>query len=233
MKKIIFTIGFLFILTGIFAQEKNFIDENYIEVAGRAEKEYAPDKISLEITIAEKDSKGKISIETQEKDLFKRFRKIGIDVAKDVQIKDIATSLEKYLLKKNTILMTKSYLVIVNGTPQLISLFEQLEQAGIAKVAITKAELSNYDEAGREVMAQAALNAKRSAEALATVLGRQVDKAIYAQSFASYPRAVYLASSYKGVLDKSLSQEAAGVEETPDFQKIKVEHQVTVRFSLK
>ena len=92
MRRLILFTAFIFFLSAGVAQEKNFIDENYIEVAGRAEKEYAPDKIFLEITITERDSKGKSSIEKQEKDLFKRFTAIGIDIPKNVQIKDINTS---------------------------------------------------------------------------------------------------------------------------------------------
>ncbi|MHC1780411.1 MAG: SIMPL domain-containing protein [Bacteroidales bacterium] len=232
MKRLILLASFIFFLSAAIAQEKNFIDENYIEVAGRAEKEYAPDKIFLEITITEKDSKGKSSIEKQEKDLFKRFTAIGIDISKNVQIKDINTSLEKYLLRKNTILMTKSYIVIVNGTPQLIALFEQMEQASITDINITKAELSNFEEAGREVMAMAAVNAKKSAEAVAEALGRKVGKAIFIQSYASFPRSLYLTTSYKRALDSNVAGELSASESQPDFQKIKLEHQVTVRFSL-
>jgi uncharacterized protein len=230
-KTALFTV-FMFILLTAEAQEKNFIDENYIEVAGRAEKEFAPDMIFLEITINEKDSKGKSSLERQEKDLFKRFTNIGIDISKKVQIKDISTSLEKYLLKKNSILMTKSYIVIVDGTPQLIALFEQLEQAAITDVSITKAELSNYDEAGREVMAMAARNAANNARAVAEALGRKVGKAIFIQSYASFPRTLYLTTSYRRAVDESMAKEFSVPEVQPDFQKIKLEHQVTVRFSL-
>jgi len=94
------------------SQEKNFIDQNYIEVAGRAEREFAPDEIYLEVTITEKDNKGKVSIEKQERDLFKKLTNIGIDISKQVQIKDISTSLEKYFLKKSSILMTKTYIIL-------------------------------------------------------------------------------------------------------------------------
>ena len=123
MKRSIYIILFSLTFYTLPAQEKNFIDENYIEVAGRAEKEFAPNKITLEITISEKETRGKGSIDAQERELFRRFKRIGIDLNRDVQIKDITTSLEKYLLKKNAILMTKSYLVVVDGTPKLISLF--------------------------------------------------------------------------------------------------------------
>ena len=42
-----------------FAQngEKNFIDQNYIEVTGKAELEIAPDRIYIQIRLNEKDLK--------------------------------------------------------------------------------------------------------------------------------------------------------------------------------
>ena len=42
--------------------EKNFIDQNYIEVTGTAEMEIVPDEIYLKIVLSEKD-KGKKSLE--------------------------------------------------------------------------------------------------------------------------------------------------------------------------
>ena len=80
----------------LFSQEKGFIEQNYIEVSGRAEKELSPDEIYLDITITEKDNRGKVSIERQEKSLFKRLASIGIDLTKDLQISDISSSLEKF-----------------------------------------------------------------------------------------------------------------------------------------
>ena len=121
---------------------------------------------------------------------------------------------------------------MVNGTPQLVALFEQLELAGVTDVNITRAELSNIEEAEREVMAQAAQNAKKSADVVALALGRVVGKAIYIQSYASFQRALYVNTSFKRASQESALMLSADMNAQPDFQKIKLEHQVTVRFSL-
>jgi hypothetical protein len=229
MKKII-AVAFMLGCASLFSQEKGFIEQNYIEVSGRAEKELSPDEIYLDIVITEKDNRGKVSIERQEKSLFKRLTSIGIDITKDLQISDISSSLEKFFLKKNTILLTKSYVVKVNGTPQLTALFEQLEQEGITDVKITRTALSNFDQVSREIMADAAVNAKKSAEAIAFALGRTLGKALYVQSYASFPRSYRVNTAVKTMMDTSA--EFAGGEFLPDFQKIKMEHQVVVRFAL-
>ena len=46
---------------------KNFIDQPYIEVTGKAELEVVPDEIYLTIVIDEKDNKAKQSLEELEK----------------------------------------------------------------------------------------------------------------------------------------------------------------------
>ena len=43
--------------------ENNFIDQNYIEVTGRAEMEIVPDLIYLNIVLSDKDNKNKQSPE--------------------------------------------------------------------------------------------------------------------------------------------------------------------------
>ena len=43
---------------------------SYIQVNGRAEKEIAPDEFYLQIIINERDSKGKISVESQQRDMI-------------------------------------------------------------------------------------------------------------------------------------------------------------------
>lgn len=228
MKKII-VVALMLGCASLFSQEKGFIEQNYIEVSGRAEKELSPDEIYLDITITEKDNRGKVSIERQEQSFFKRLTSIGIDLSKDLQISDISSSLEKFFLRKNAILLTKSYVLKVNGTAQLTALFEQLEKEGITDVKISRTALSNFEQVSREIMADAAVNAKKSAEAIAVALGRTLGKALYVQSYASFPRS-YRVNTVMKMMDTSA--ESAGAEFLPDFQKIKMEHQVVVRFAL-
>lgn len=71
---------FLFVPVIGFSQiEKNFIDQNYIEVTGRAEKEIVPDLIYLNIRINERDSKTKAPIAQTEKAMLAKLTEIGID----------------------------------------------------------------------------------------------------------------------------------------------------------
>ena len=91
MKNIL--IGFLVLIsTGILAQsgDKNFIDQNYIEVIGKSEMEIIPDMIYLKVLLNEKDTKNKISVPELEAKMIDKLIGIGIDISKDLLIKDIS-----------------------------------------------------------------------------------------------------------------------------------------------
>ncbi len=70
MRKL-FTLLFLITCSALIAQTggKNFIDQNYIEVTGKAEMEILPDEVYLRILLNEKDFKGKDFAEI-EKSMF-------------------------------------------------------------------------------------------------------------------------------------------------------------------
>ena len=65
------------------ASAQNTGNQNYIEVNGKAEMEVVPDEIYIAITINEKDNKGKVSIDQQEKAMFRSLKSLGIDLETD------------------------------------------------------------------------------------------------------------------------------------------------------
>ena len=98
MRKII---GFLVLLPCLlFAQtgQKNFIDQNFIEVTGKSEMEITPDLIYLKIFINEKDGKSKLSLPEREKTMISVLKEIGVDVTKDLTIKDMSSNFKFYFL---------------------------------------------------------------------------------------------------------------------------------------
>ncbi len=85
MKKI--TLIVLTVLSiNCFSQTKNFIDQNYIEVTGKAEMELIPNEIYLKIILNEKDFKGRENPDGVEKAMIEKLQEIGIDVSKDLAV---------------------------------------------------------------------------------------------------------------------------------------------------
>ncbi|MCK9305391.1 MAG: SIMPL domain-containing protein [Bacteroidales bacterium] len=213
----------------LFSQEKNFIDQNYIEITARAEKEVTPDEIYLNITIKEEDNRSK-SLEKKERDMFKKLTDLGIDLEKDMQIQDISTLLQRYLLKKDAVLTSKSYTLKVTNTTMLVNVFKELESLGIPDVNITKTSLSNTEDVRRDVMLSAAMSARESAEKLAKALGRELGKVIFIQCYDNTPR--MLKSNVMEMRSLSYAADESFKEPVLEFEKIRFDQSVFVRFSL-
>ena len=78
---------------------------SYIQVTGRAEKELTPDEFYLQIVINERDSKGKISVESQQRDMVAVLRKLGVDVEKQLKMANLSSE----FFKKNTSVAMAKY----------------------------------------------------------------------------------------------------------------------------
>lgn len=230
MKRLLMSVAVLAICTTAFAQEKNFIDQNYMEVTGRADLEVVPDEIYLRINISEKENKGKVSVEQQQKEMFRKLKDLNIDIEKNLVVQDQSADLRTYLLRKNTVLSTKTYLLKVSTATQVGQVFRALADIGVSDVNIEKTDVSNMDELRQQVRAAAAVAAKQNAEILAQAVGRQAGKALYIQDYS------YNARPYANVMlaKSSAVMDAAGEESMPEleFEKIKIEHSVMIRFAL-
>jgi uncharacterized protein YggE len=105
MKKMMILFACMMTTLWTFAQgEKNFLDQNYIEVNGKAEMEVTPDLIYLGITINERDSKNKTPIAESEKQMIDKLKSLGIDVGKDLLIKDLASTFKFNLQNRNPVI---------------------------------------------------------------------------------------------------------------------------------
>lgn len=71
---------------------------SYIQVNGRAEKEITPDEFYLQIVINERDSKGKISVESQQRDMIAALKRLGVNVEKQLKVANLSSE----FFKKNT-----------------------------------------------------------------------------------------------------------------------------------
>ena len=77
----------------------------HIQVNGRAEKEIAPDEFYLQIIINERDSKGKISVESQQRDMIAALKRLGVNVEKQLKVANLSSE----FFKKNTSVATAKY----------------------------------------------------------------------------------------------------------------------------
>lgn len=213
------------------AQNRSEANINYIEVTGRAEKEYVPDQIYTKVVVSEVDSKGKKNLDKIEKELFKALTTIGVDLKKDITVSDMNSTLEKYLLRKDNIAATREYVIMVKNSNELSQLFEATKKLEITDITITHAKLSNPQEVGRVILKEASEDARLNAEAIAEGLGVKVGSVILVQSYAFSAGQLTLATPMAMTRSKEISLDSVNYE-VPDFKKIKVTHSVTVRFEI-
>ena len=213
------------------AQTKNFLDIPYLETSARVDTLVTPDKIYLSITITEKDSKGRKSVEEQENKMAQAFRGLGIDLDKQLFIKDLSSNFKKYFLRQKDVLKSKRFSLLVYSGKQAGDALAALERLKIANTYLEKTEYSKMDALELELKSKAVKKAKKKAEALVAPLNQKVGKALHIldNSIPSYPRT--------SVRQKVNVYAEASAARTPepldlDFEQIKVETSVNVKFAL-
>lgn len=232
MKKHLFitilTMYFPILLTA--QNEKNFIDQNYIEVSGKAETLIAPDEIYVGITLTEKNHKK--PIEEQEKLLVANLKSLGIDTDKDFSVSNFNGMYTRHFLKRNEVEKVKEYQIIIHDGFTLSKTYSVLDQLNITNVKIIKVSHSEIEKIRRETKINALKAAKQKAKEYAKAIDQNIGDALFIQEndFSNYTQArmrefntsnvVYEKDKFSNIDDLS-------------FQKIKVTASILTRFELR
>lgn len=230
MKKIITLSLFIAFTMTTYSQTKNFLDIPYLETSARVDTLVTPDKIFLNITIQEKDSKGRKSVEEQENKMANSLRALGIDLEKQLVIKDLSSNFKKYFLRQKEVLKSKQYSLLVRSGKKAAEVLMALEKLGIANTYLEKTEYSKMEELELELKSKAVAKAKKKAEALTVPLGQKVGAAIHIMDTSTpyYPR-----YNQPRMEIKTMAMDAAEAQPLDlDFEKIKVETSVNIKFEL-
>lgn len=212
---------------------KNFIDLNYIEVTGKAEMEITPDKIYIQIQLSEKDDKNKLTITDRENQMFKKLEEIGVDLSKDLVIKDISSNFKFYFLSKSDIFLTKEYQILVRDGKMASRIFLELEKIGVSNISIEKLDNSRIEEYRKETKVNAIKAARDKAELLIQSIDQEIGRAIYIMELDNvigYASGAANNIRIRGVSSLYKSR-SSGLE--VDFEKIKLEYSILCRFELK
>ncbi len=217
--------------------EKNFIDQNYIEVSGKAEAEVQPDRIYLKIILDEKDFKTKQSLDDMEKRMLAKLRELGIDVAKDLSLLDFASNFKSYIFSKDVVLI-KDFQLIVRDTKTLQAVFYELRKLGISNISIEKTEYSDIEQLRKDVKVKAVKAAREKAGLLAEALGQSLGRALYLQE-TQYMNPEFVSNAFLRGASSGIKMRGAVPEQLDvtyqdlEFEKIKVESSLLLRFELK
>ena len=214
---------------GASAQVAGETFNSYIEVSGYAEQEVAPDVFYIRIVIDEQDSKGRYSLEDQEKEMIKTLRGLGIDT--DKRLTRLSLSSTYYKRKSN--LATGTYQLKLDGSELVAKALSVLDKLGISDVAFTKAEYSGIDSLKNEVRCQAVRNAREQAQSMAAAVGQNIGRCFYMYAGQSGNAILYAQPR----MTKSMMLDASNglgmeEEESVEFNNIKVSANVNAKFIL-
>ena len=202
---------------------------SYIQVNGRAEREIAPDEFYLQIVINERDSKGKVSVESQQRDMIAALKRLGVNVEKQPKVANLSSE----FFKKNTSVATAKYQLQLGSSAEVGKVWQALDGLGISNVSILKVSHSQLERYKSEVRVEAMRNAKQNAATLAEAIGQTIGKCFYVYDSNNDVMPVFYNNMAVMRSAKAFDAAEAAAEEEPlDFKTIKLQYSVQAKFVL-
>ena len=202
---------------------------SYIQVNGRAEREIAPDEFYLQIVINERDSKGKVSVESQQRDMIAALKRLGVNVEKQLKVANLSSE----FFKKNTSVATAKYQLQLGSSAEVGKVWQALDGLGLSNVSILKVSHSQLERYKSEVRVEAMRNAKQNAATLAEAIGQTIGKCFYVYDSNNDVMPVFYNNMAVMRSAKAFdAAEAAAGEEPLDFKTIKLQYSVQAKFVL-
>ena len=202
---------------------------SYIQVNVRAEREIAPDEFYLQIVINERDSKGKVSVESQQRDMIAALKRLGVNVEKQLKVANLSSE----FFKKNTSVATAKYQLQLGSSAEVGKVWQALDGLGISNVSILKVSHSQLERYKSEVRVEAMRNAKQNAATLAEAIGQTIGKCFYVYDSNNDVMPVFYNNMAVMRSAKAFDAAEAAAEEEPlDFKTIKLQYSVQAKFVL-
>jgi uncharacterized protein YggE len=217
-------------LQGYAVAQKNFLDQNYIEVQGKATVKVAPDQIYMRVQISEKQ-KYRSDMEAKERKMLDDLKTIGIPES-DIVIKDMASNFRSRVFADDNIVISKVYLVLVHDAKTANRVISNMEKLEISNIKVDHLDHTKLTDFKKDASVKAMAAAKLKAESLAGAIGQSIGRALCIEEDYSAPlKPVYdnTRFAYKGEVSTSPDYFLTDL----DFDEIKIEYIVLAKFELK
>ena len=178
MKRVILLFAAVLMALGVQAQSEQAFP-SFVEVSSSAYREVAPNMVYLSITINERESKGRITVEEQERDMVAVLKKLGIDTKTDLRVSDLSSS----QLKRSQAVKTKSYQLKMTDVALVGSVYIALNEIGITTINIENVTNTNRDSIEDELRVEAIHNARDNAKLMAEAIDQTIGKAFYIHTY--------------------------------------------------
>ncbi|MBO5697961.1 MAG: SIMPL domain-containing protein [Alistipes sp.] len=215
-----------------FGASANEPQTNEVVVNGYAERVVTPNKFMLAITINESDSKGRMSLDEQERAMTKALKSAGFDTDEALRLKNNYSA-----YNRRGAYATRFYELVVFGAEDLACAFETLESLNLHSVSLKSATCTDIDTIREELRREAIRDAKRNAEVLAEAIDQSIGRCTYIHDYNSNGDVVFNTNSamkFRGVASidyDAVAEEAAA--EPLEFAGSKISHTIQAKFELK
>lgn len=228
MKKLILAAAVVLLTIPAMAQyEEKY--PSYIQVNGRAEQEITPDEFYLSIVINERESKGKITVEQQQKEMITALNRLGVNVEKQLKMANMSSQ----FFKRNTSVTTAKYQLQLQSPAMVSKVYSALDGIGISNVSILRVSHSKINEYKEQIRVAAMRDAKQNAATLAEAIGQEIGPCFYIYDSNNDVMPVYYNNFAvaRGKMMDSASPESSD-DEPLDFKTIKLTYNVQAKFVL-
>ena len=201
-----------------------------VVVNGYAERKVTPDKFTVAITISETDTKGRISLDEQEKAIIMSLKSAGFDTEEALRLKNNYSS-----YKRRGALATRHYEFVVRGAEELSNAFAVLEELNLHSVSLSSATCTNLDAIREELRREAMRDAKRNAEVLAGAIEQEIGPCTYIHDYNSNGDVYF--SVNRAMKSRAYAMDSAAeglVEEAEpmEFAETTITHTIQAKFQL-
>lgn len=229
MKKMMLVLAALVVVAVSASAQQTEAFPSYIEVTGVAEKEVAPNEIYLSITINERDSKGKISVDEQQREMLAALKKLGVKPDSQLKMVDLTSS----YFKRGNALAKAQYELKLGSAVEVAKVWRALDGLGISQVTVQKVSHTDLEKFKAETRTEAIRAARDNARALAEAIDQKAGKCFWIADYSSPVRTVYAAANLKSrAMVEEASFDAVVEEEGLEFQTINLQHRVQAKFVL-
>ena len=205
-------------------------EKNTVDVTGNYLMQVQPDRIPVNITIDENETKGKTQVEQAEATMMKTLKDMGIDTKKDLKL----TSSQTAINKKN-MLATRRYVLTTYDGETAIAVVAALEKVGVTNVRIGRPTHSQMPQLQAEARKNAMLDAQTKARELSEAVGQSIGKVIFIRdnSYTDYGLPAY-DEGVRPIMYRVSAPNGGSSDDTPvEYRPIQIQYNVFVKFELK
>lgn len=153
--------------------------QSYIDISATVEREVTPNELYLQITINEKDYKGKKTLEELQEAMIGTLKINRIDIPECLTLSYMGSEISYKVFSKKMIAKTEAtYLLKLNDATTMQNVIASLEERQISDIELVRTKYTSEKELKAEMGVEAMQQAKAEAQILAGAIEQEIGKAI-------------------------------------------------------